>query len=146
MGLSNSPSLKDYRNGMPDQPHKPAVRQRIIRITLAVLTVIVAALGVINFMGTDSANLLIGNGNVTGHVVDAKGAPFPGTVYVMGVDRPVLLDAQGGFTYQGVPAGRRNLIVALNGTAQEYPVQVQAGANVDVGQLIFTVVTPIAQP
>jgi len=45
------------------------------------------------------------------------------------VDRAVVVDAEGNFTYESIPAGKRSLVVAYNGVASEYLVRVEAGTT-----------------
>ena len=146
MGLFSSPSLKEYKGGLPNKPRDPAGRQRVLRLIIGILVLVVLGLMAINFIRSGAVNLLVGQGTLTGRVLDQKGNPLKGTVYVMGVDRPVALDSGGGFIYANIPAGQRKLIVAQNGTAQAYPVQVLAGTSTDVGELLFIIVTPGPQP
>ncbi len=142
MSLSNSPSLDDYKHGIPDKPRDPVSHRKGFRIILLGLLVIVAGMGLYNFLHTEAASLLAGQGALTGQVVDQQGMPLKAQVFVMGVDRPVQAGADGSFTYTNIPAGERSLVIIFNGTASEYPVQVQAGTTVNVGKVTFTVVTP----
>ena len=142
MNLSNSPSLNEYKNGIPDKPSDPSVRGRGFRIILLGLLVIVAGLAFFYFLRSDAAALLAGRGSLTGQVVDKQGNALSVQVFVMGVDRPVQSGPDGSFKYDNIPAGERSLVIAYNGTAAEYSVRVQAGTTVDVGQVVFKVVTP----
>jgi hypothetical protein len=140
--LSSSPSLNEYKNGIPNKPRDPSARRRIFRFILLGLLVIAVGMILSDFLQSDAAALLAGKGSLTGQAVDSQGNALNVTVFVMGVDRPVQVGADGSFKYENIPAGQRSLVLTYNGTAAEYPVQVQAGTTVNVGQLIFKVVTP----
>jgi len=58
------------------------------------------------------------------------------------VDRAVVVDAEGNFTYESIPAGKRSPVVADKGVASEYPVQAEAGTTPNIGQIIFVILTP----
>jgi hypothetical protein len=142
MNLSNSPSLKEYQNGIPDKPHDPSANRKVFRIVLLGILIIAAGLAFIAFMRSDSASLLVGKGSLSGQVVDEQGNALNAEVYVIGVDHLVQAGVDGNFTYENIPSGERSLVIAFNGSASEYTVQVQAGTTVNVGKVIFEVVTP----
>ena len=54
----------------------------------------------------------------------------------------IMLDGEGYFEIEGVPAGPRSLVVAHNGAAEEYPVTIKTGEIADMGEIRFIVVTP----
>ncbi|MCS7011153.1 MAG: carboxypeptidase-like regulatory domain-containing protein [Anaerolineales bacterium] len=146
MGLSSSPSLQEYQHGIPEKPKDPAAHRRVYRLILLVLLLITLVGLVFRFAGSQTVMLLAGRGDVRGQVVDEQGRPLSAEVYLFGVDRPVLADAEGKFLYKGAPAGKRNLIIAFNGTAQELSVEIRAGEVTDVGKIVFLVATPTAIP
>jgi hypothetical protein len=143
MSLSNSPSLNEYKNGIPDKPKDHPGRRKAFRIILSAFLVLSAVLLIYSYLQSDAASLLVGKGSLTGQVVDEQGNVLNARVFVMGVDRPVDVRLDGSFTYGNIPAGERSLVIAYNGTAAEYSVLVKAGTTIDVGRLIFKVVTPV---
>jgi hypothetical protein len=142
MNLSNSPSLNDYKNGIPDQQRYSSSHRKIFRIILMGLLVLLAGMSLYYYMKSDAAALLTGKGSFSGLVLDEQGKPLNAQLSVMGVDRLVQAGIDGSFLYENVPAGKRNLVIIYNGTASEYSVQVQAGKIVNLGQVVFKVVTP----
>lgn len=146
MSLSNSPSLQEYKNGIPENKRNPNSRKKTFRLVLLFLLIIALGLLSAQFFQNDIAAMLAGKGTLSGRVVDENGNALSAQVYVFGIDRPENTDAEGYFTYKNVPAGNRSLIIAYNGTAQEFIVQALAGMTVDVGDLSFLVSTPTTQP
>jgi hypothetical protein len=146
MSFSNSPSLNDYKQGIPNQPVDPSARKKNFRRILLILFGLAVVFYIYGFVTSNAIDLLTGRGSLTGQVVDQDGNPLISEVYVMGVDRAVLVDANGNFTYESIPAGNRSLVVAHNGAASEYPVRVEAGITQNIGQIIFIIVTPHPEP
>ncbi|MBM3150982.1 MAG: carboxypeptidase regulatory-like domain-containing protein [Chloroflexi bacterium] len=146
MSLTDSPTLKEFEDGIPEPPPSPTPRRKLFRWALAGLAVVTGLLLVAQFSRSDLAMGLAGRGGLTGVIIDENGNALAARVYVFGIDRPVDADADGSFVYSDVPAGLRSLVVAYNGTAQEYPVEVTAGRVVDVGEVRFVVATPTINP
>lgn len=146
MSLTNSPSLKEYKDGSKQKICRPAPRKQTFRILLLVLLFIALGLLFAQFLQNDMAALLTGKGSISGRIVDENGLALSAQVFVFGVDRPEETDSNGNFTYTNIPAGDRSLIVTYNGAAQEFIVQVQAGSSIDLGNLSFPVATPTIQP
>jgi hypothetical protein len=146
MSLTNSPSLHEYKDGIPEKPRNPRSPKKTFRIVLLFLLVIALGLLFAQFFQNDVAVLVAGKGTVTGRVIDENGKALSAQVFIFGVDRAVNTDANGNFTYKNIPTGNRSLIIAYNGTAQEFIVQVQTGITVDLGDLPFLVATPSARP
>lgn len=146
MSLSSSPSLKEYKNGIPTKHRDPDARKKNFRIVVIFLLVIALMLLFFQFFQSDVAALAIGRGTLSGRIVDENGQALSAQVFVFGVDRLVDTGIDGSFIYKNVPAGERSLIITYNGTAQEFVVQAQAGTTVDLGDLSFLVTTPTVQP
>jgi hypothetical protein len=142
MKFTNSPSLKEYKDGIPPKQRNRPVVKLIIHGMIYLLLAAMVALSLYNFSQSSSAQLLTGKGIVTGKVVDERGMPLDGEVFVVGLDREVEIGPDGTFELGGVPSGARSLVVAQHGAAQEYNVEVVAGATQYVGELEFVRVTP----
>jgi len=141
MSFEESPSLDDYKEGLPENEEspEPSIKKRRMRFALLVLLVFTLFLGVANFLKSDTGNLLMGTGAIQGTVVDAQGAPFLGDVFVIGDDQIVHTSPDGSFTLERIPSGDQSLVVANATTGQEHPVRIVAGKMIDVGQLQFLV-------
>lgn len=146
MSLTNSPSLKEYKDGTKQKIRRSAPRKQTFRILLFVLLFIALGLLFAQFLQNDVAALITGKGTISGRIVDENGIALSAQVFVFGLDLPVETDSNGNFTYTNIPAGDRSLIVTYNGAAQEFIVQVQAGSSLDLGTLSFLIATPTIQP
>ena len=142
MTFTSSPSLKEYKDGIPPKKPERLMLKLVVRGLIAVLIVLVIGLGLYDFSKSSSVQLLVGKGEIAGRVVDELGAPLDGEVFVAGVDLEVKIAPDGSFKLSGIPSGPRSLVVAQYGTAQEYNVEVLAGAIQNVGELKFVRVTP----
>jgi hypothetical protein len=139
MSFEESPSLDDYKGGLPEKLSDPSTNKRRIRLVLVIFLCLILFLGVVNFLKSQSGNLLMGTGSIQGSAVDGKGSPFIGDVFVIGVDQIIRTSSDGSFLLEHIPAGEKSLVVANATTGQEYPVRVVAGQTVDVGQVQFLV-------
>ncbi len=142
MSLSSSPSLQKYKDGIPNRPPDTGKRKMVLRIILGILSLVAVSLFVVHSVQSNTVALLTGRGTLTGTVVDEYGAPLQAQVFIFGLDRQVDTARDGIFIYKNIPAGQHSLIVAFNGTAQEFFVQVEAGTTLDLGTLAFLVSTP----
>lgn len=143
MQLEQSPGFDQYKDGLPEPPPDPTQRRKRFRMLLLALLLVVLALSALNFFGSKSAALLLGNGSVTGVVIGQDGAPFHGQVFILGTELSAATDADGRFFLDHVPAGAQILIVADDALGREFPVEVRAGETVEMGQIQFV---PTATP
>jgi hypothetical protein len=139
MSFEESPSLDEYKAGLPENLPDPSIKKRRVRLLLGILFGISLFLGIANFLQSKTASLLLGTGSVQGTVVDAQGSPFLGDVFVIGVDQIVSTSPDGSFLLERIPSGDQSLVVANATTGQEHPVRVVAGQTLNVGQLQFLV-------
>jgi hypothetical protein len=137
MSFEESPSLDDYKSGLPENLPDPSQKTRRTRIALGLLFAVVLFLGAANLLQSSAGSLLLGKGAVQGRVVDAQGNPCVCDVFVIGDARILRAAADGSFLLDGIPAGDQSLVVANAVSGQEYPVKVTAGQTLDVGQLKF---------
>jgi hypothetical protein len=139
MSFEKSPSLDEYKTGLPENLPDPSLKKRRIRILLGVLFTISLFLGIANFLQSQTVSLLIGTGSVQGRVIDAQGAPFLGEIFVIGVNQIVRTSSDGSFFLNRIPAGSQSLVVANAETGHEHSVEIIAGQTVNMGQLQFLV-------
>jgi hypothetical protein len=137
MSFENSPSLDDFKEGLPVKPPDSSVGKRRMRISLGILSVVALLLVLANFLQTDTAALIIGTGSVKGIALETNGAPFIGRAFIVGVDKIVTTSSDGSFLLDGIPAGAQTLVVADLNTGNGYPVKVVAGQTINVGQVQF---------
>lgn len=142
MSFNESPSLSDYEQGLPQKQRNTGGRKLKTWILIFGLAVICLSLWIWAIEDSGSVNILMGNGTIRGYVVDREGSPLNGEAFVMGMDKEVVLDGEGYFEIEGIPAGLRSLVVAHNGAAEEYPVTIKTGEIADMGEIRFIVVTP----
>lgn len=136
MNFEQSPSLRDFKNGLrQDLPSKKGLtRQQWI---ILVLLIMVIALAALVWVRSDSNQLVRGVGSVRGMIVDDRGQPFQGEIYVLGTEIVATSDPGGFFQVNGVPAGRQYLIVADQRIGHEFQIAVLPGEVLDVGTLRF---------
>lgn len=139
--MERSPSLEEYKDGMPEQLPDSSRRRRRVWGAIVALAVLALVFGVVNLVRSDSFARLAGVGGVKGTVVDEKGQPLAAEVFVLKTGLATETDAAGYFEIQGVPAGRQTLVVGYMARGIEVPVQIAGGETRDLGR----VQVPIAE-
>jgi len=137
MALENSPSLKEFEQGIPEKLSDPSTKNKRIRILILILLGLLILILAFSFAKSDAATLLAGKGSLSGLVLDDDGQPFHGYIFILGTELETQTDAEGRFLIEKVPAGARLLIVANEFAGYEFPAFVIAGENTDLGQLKF---------
>ncbi|RMF47492.1 MAG: carboxypeptidase regulatory-like domain-containing protein [Anaerolineae bacterium] len=135
MPFDKTPSLDDFRNGMPDSLPDVYARRRKRMVLGVLLLLLVGALAVVNFMQTSLAAQLTGRGTVAGRVVDIHGQPTQAEIYVIGTDLIARTAPDGSFTLPDVPAGPQSVVVVDENSGSEYPVTIQSGQTTDIGEV-----------
>lgn len=133
--MERSPSLEEYKDGMPEKLPDSSGRRRRAWITIAVLAALALAFGVVNLVRSDAFAHLAGVGGVKGVVVDEKGQPLAAEVFVLKSNLEAQADASGYFEIQGVPAGQQTLIIGYLARGVEVPVRVAGGETRDLGRI-----------
>lgn len=133
--MERSPSLEEYKDGMPEQLPDSSRRRKRAWIIIAVLSVLALAFGVVNLVRSDAFTRLAGVGGVKGTVVDEKGQPLAAEIFVLKTDLTAQADAAGNFEIQGVPAGDQTLVVGYSARGIEVPVRIAGGETRDLGQI-----------
>ncbi len=137
MNLEESPSLETYKDGLPEPPPDPSLRRKRFLIIVLLVLLTVLFLGTANFLQSQTAGLLLETGSVTGMIIDENGQPFQGEVFLLGTELAVVIDANGYFVMDSVPAGQQSLIVADEEYGNEFLINIIAGEAIDVGQIQF---------
>lgn len=138
MAFDSSPSLDEFKDGMPSNLPDQKKRRRNTWLIILILFITVIALGVINFLQSDTAALMSGSGSISGVVIDENGSPVAAQIYVMGTHIRGAADESGTFSLDGIPAGERSIAIAYEGFGFEVPTFIQAGQNTDLGQVKYT--------
>ncbi len=133
--MERSPSLEEYKDGMPEKLPDSSGRRKRAWIAIAVLAALALVFGVINLVRSDSLARLAGVGGVKGMVVDEKGQPLPAEIFVLKTGLSAETDASGYFEIQGVPAGHQTLVVGYLAQGIEMPVRIAGGETRDLGQI-----------
>jgi len=137
MAFENSPSLKEFEQGMPEKLSDPSAKKKRIRILILILLGLLIILLAFSFAKSNTATLLAGKGSLSGLVLDDKNQPFEGYIFILGTELETKTNAEGRFLIENVPAGERILVVANDFAGYEFPIVVTAGENKDIGQLQF---------
>ncbi|MGC8879217.1 MAG: carboxypeptidase-like regulatory domain-containing protein [Anaerolineae bacterium] len=146
MPLEDSPSLEEYRQGLPPLSEETRGLEKPPRRTgrlgwwlvIAALAVVALALAVWNVLQMGNVpNSEAGFGEVVGRVVDAAGNPVRAEILVDVGDIRIQADADGRFRLTNVPAGRRALLIGYMYMAREHFVTVRANTTLDLGEIVM---------
>lgn len=144
MQLDDSPSLDQFKNGMPEKLPNPEIRRRKFRILLLILTLVIVLMGFsVVLKDTRTIENITSTGLVRGRVVDESGQPFQGRIFILGTDLIAQTDANGNFELSGVPSGEQILIVADDLIGRDFPIQITTASELQMGEIHFqTTATP----
>lgn len=135
MSLENSPSLDEYRHGLPERPPDLSARRRRWLI-IGILTLLTTTSFLLNAFSKSAAfHILTRTGTVTGQVIGPDGNPVKAEVFVPNTNLKTETDKDGNFSLQNVPAGERSIIVAREISGYEFHLTVPTGATLDLGDL-----------
>jgi len=139
MSVEDSPRLDDFAEGMPASlpPADSGGRRRTVRVAIAVLAIAVLALGYSALYQRGALPSVSGRGTVIGQVVYEDGRPLQAEVIIVEVGISEITDADGHFRLNRVPSGEQDLVVGYKGAGHEYPIVVQPGVVLDLGQVRF---------
>jgi hypothetical protein len=135
MPLEDSPSLNQYKNGIPDNLPSSSDQKKTVNFIIYALVGLIIILGSLSFLKTNNKLQLAGSGVISGYTVDEYDQPVSAEVFISGADEYVIAGVDGYFQIEGVPAGDYSIIVGYNYVGSEYPVEVNAGGNTDMGYL-----------
>jgi hypothetical protein len=138
MQFDDSPSLDQFKNGMPEKLPDHNERAKKFRILLLVITLIVVLIGFsVVLKDTHTLENLTATGVVRGRVVDENGQPFHGNIFILGTGLAAQTDADGNFEIRRVPAGEQILIVADEFIGRDFTIQVTTASELQIGEIRF---------
>jgi|JI7StandDraft_1071085.scaffolds.fasta_scaffold97838_2 hypothetical protein len=137
MQIDESSTFDEFLGKKPKKLDNPA-RRRVFRIILVSLTLLVGVIAVTTLLkNTNTLDILKGTGTITGTVIDEKGQPFHGNIFILGTNLSTKTDANGAFEISGVPAGDQILIVADEFIGRDFTIQVVSASRMQMGQIKF---------
>lgn len=146
MAYHESPSLDEYKEGIPDKIADTSRRRKIILGSIFGLAGLALLLWLVLFFSSGSMAVVLRTGAVEGRVLDGEGNPLPGEVFILGRDAEVEINSEGYFFLEDIPTGYQSLVVAHHGAAEEYPVVIETGSTVNMGEIEFLIVTQVPDP
>ena len=136
MTLEDSPSLNEFKNGLPDELPKSRGPRKLTRSIIAILGIITLILATANFVRSGTVLAMFkGKGTVTGYVIDETYQPLLVEVYVLGTEIEARSDASGYFEIQGVPAGLQSIAIVTEDTGEEFQVEVFSNSIAGMGEI-----------
>lgn len=138
MSLDNSPSFEDYPDGVPVKLPDLNERRRQFQKIILFMVLVVALIGMLNLMKkARTLESLAGTGNVLGRVVDQNGQPFEGSIFILGTQLETETEADGSFSLEQVPSGKRTLVVADAVSGLAFEIEVAAAKELQMGEIRF---------
>lgn len=102
------------------------------------MVLVVALIGMLNLMKkARTLESLAGTGNVLGRVVDQNGQPFEGSIFILGTQLETKTEADGSFSLEQVPSGKRTLVVADAASGLAFEIEVAAAKELQMGEIRF---------
>ena len=135
MPLEDSPSIDQFKNGIPDNLPSPSDQKKIVNYIIYTLVVLIIILGGLSLLKTNNRLQLAGSSAISGYAVNEYDQPVSAEVFISGANEYVIADVNGYFQIKGIPAGDYSIIVGYNYVGSEYPVKVNAGENTNMGYL-----------
>ena len=138
MQFDDSPSLDQFKDGMPEKLPDPNEHAKKFRILLLVITLIIVLIGFsVILKDTRTLENLTATGIVRGRVVDENGQPFHGRIFILGTELIAQTDADGNFEIRSVPAGEQVLIVADEFIGRDFTIRVTTASELQFGEIRF---------
>ncbi|MEA3351135.1 MAG: carboxypeptidase-like regulatory domain-containing protein [Chloroflexota bacterium] len=137
MPLDSSPSINEYKDGIPPKYSSSSRRKKRLWIFIGCLAALVLVLGTVNFLQSDVGAIVVNTGTVAGTVVDENGKPVEAQIYILSTSVKGIANSEGYFQIDSVPAGNQAVVVAYRGSGFEYPANIRAGEITDLGEVRF---------
>lgn len=138
MRLKDAPSFDEVLDDLELQPSEATQppKRGLRAALLAVVIVLLLALGAVRFLQSDQAAVLLGRGGLEGVAVDEEGQPLQVEVKVYGMREWVASAPDGRFVLENLPAGEQTVIIAYGDIAVEAGAQVTAGETTSLGEVV----------
>jgi hypothetical protein len=133
MKLQDSPKIEDYQEGAPKRKSNNPKSKTIVRSIIGILTAVIIVLVFVTIQDSESFNLFVGVGSISGKVVDHNGQQFAAEVVIAGTDISTIADSQGNFRIDQVPEGTYNIIFLNDSYGWEETVSTTKGQTTDMG-------------
>ena len=137
MRSEESPSFENYSVFNQPAAVDPETKKRRLRRLIIFFLIVSLFLAAASLFQNRKVSTLFGTGSIQGQVITANGLPFQGEIYILGTPLETQTAPDGSFVIQGVPSGEQVLIVADEQIGRDFPVQVIAGKQIDIGQVRF---------
>ena len=135
MPLEDSPSLENYKEGMPANLPNPEQRRRRLLWIIGLLLAVILVVQAINFLRSPLGVVLRGQATIRGQVVNQLGQPIPAEVIVMENRLAVIAGSDGRFVIPNAPAGQISIVADYQGVGVEVPVNLKPGDDLDIGSI-----------
>jgi hypothetical protein len=133
MKLQDSPKIEDYQEGVPKRKSDNPRSKTIVRLIIGFLTIVIITMTFIAIQNSESFNLFVGVGSISGQVVDHNGQQFSAEVVLAGTDISTVANSQGIFRLDNVPEGTYNIIFLNDSYGWEESVSTTKGQTTDMG-------------
>ncbi len=140
MSLTDSPPVEYYDDGMPVEKEPSPLKRNWLRVMLIGITLIVAIIAIAGLINRQ--DLILGRGSISGQVIDNLGQPIANAeVFASQCDTWAASDLNGHFQLEGIPAGKRVVVVVVTPMPELDPimldVDIPAGETLELGQLVY---------
>ena len=103
MSLSSSPSLDEYKDGIPPRQRENKIRKWVVRGIITILSIVLVILAYPSFISSDAASLFTGKGSIVGRIIDEDSNPLAGEVFVIGNSAEEIIAEDGSFQLNRIP-------------------------------------------
>ena len=135
MSINKPTLMEDFANYNPLEPKSNSSNPKRLRIVLVGLILLVLFLSFLHFWSGELVTPLLGKGSVTGVALNAGGFPLRGSILVEGTNLRTQTKADGSFLLDGVPAGRRVILVADTVSGREFEAEIISGQITNIGKV-----------
>jgi hypothetical protein len=137
MSFQKSPGLNDFREIMPEKEKALTRTQKVTRVLIGFIALLIFVLAGLNFWKSDMAAPLRGTGSLRGIALDQNGQPFNGNIFVEGTELMTTTKPDGSFELNYIPAGHHIIVVADTLTGREFPIEIVVGQVSNLGTITF---------
>ncbi len=135
MSYEDSPSLDQFKEGIPPRLPDPNSARRRMRITIGFLAILLLGLALANFFQSHAATFIVGEGTVRGIILDNEGNPVPAAITVEHTKLETNSDQNGYFEIRGIPVGNQTIVITWMFAGHEAPIEIHRGGITDLGTI-----------